>query len=110
MNFRLFHLQFDPKVEERRTAYNLVVDAIQGNRRTDATLDTIKNLAQQKYPPAMYLYAKLLEAGERLSQGSGSGVSDYERSGREKLRGGSVRNRKDDPVRAAHGKRSGKRI
>lgn len=68
VNFRLFHLVFDPKVEERRTAYNLVVDAIQGHRRTDATLETIKNLAQQKYPPAMYLYAKLLEFGDGFPQ------------------------------------------
>lgn len=64
VNFRLFHLPYDPKKEERRTAYNLVVDAIQSHRRTDATLETIKNLAQQKYPPAMYLYAKLLEYGD----------------------------------------------
>jgi len=64
VNFRLFHQFFDPRGEERRTAYNLVVEAIQGHRRTDATLDMIKNLAQQKYPPAMYLYAKMLESGD----------------------------------------------
>jgi TonB family protein len=64
VNFRLFHVTFDPKNEERRSAYNLVVDAIQGHRRTEATLETLKNLAQQKYPPAMYLYAKMLEFGD----------------------------------------------
>jgi TonB family protein len=64
VNFRLFHQPFDPRGEERRTAYNLVVEAIQGHRRTDATLDSIRNLAQQKYPPAMYLYAKMLESGD----------------------------------------------
>lgn len=64
VNFRLFRQPFDPRIEERRTAYNLVVEAIQGHRRTDVTLDILKNLAQQKYPPAMYLYAKMLESGD----------------------------------------------
>jgi TonB family protein len=64
VEFRLFHRVFDPAVEERRTNYNLVVEQIQTHRRTDQTLETIKNLAQQKYPPAMYLYAKMLEAGD----------------------------------------------
>ncbi len=64
VEFRLFHRVFDPAVEERRTNYNLVVEQIQTHHRTDQTLETIKNLAQQKYPPAMYLYAKMLEAGD----------------------------------------------
>lgn len=64
VEFRLFHRVFDPAVEERRTSYNLVVEQIQTHRRTDQTLETIKNLAQQKYPPAMYLYAKMLESGD----------------------------------------------
>jgi TonB family protein len=68
VNFRLFHVTFDPKNEERRTAYNLVVDAIQEHRRTEATLETLKNLAQQKYAPAMYLYAKMLEFGDGFAR------------------------------------------
>jgi TonB family protein len=64
VDFRLFHRWFDPSEEERRTAYNLAVEAIQANRRTAQTFETIKNLAAQKYPPAMYLYAKMLEAGD----------------------------------------------
>jgi len=64
VEFRLFHRVFDPTVEERRTSFNLVVDQLQTHRRTDQTLETIKNLAQQKYAPAMYLYAKMLEAGD----------------------------------------------
>jgi TonB family protein len=64
VNFRIFHHWFDPTNEERRTAFNLAVDEIQRNMRAGHTLDTIRNLAQQKYPPAMYLYAKMLEAGD----------------------------------------------
>jgi TPR repeat protein len=64
VDFRIFHRWFDPKPEEHRTSYNLAVDAIQGHKRTEQTLETVRDLAQQKYPPAMYLYAKLLEAGD----------------------------------------------
>jgi len=64
VDFRLFHRVFDPTMEERRTSYNLVVEEIQTHRRTEKTLETIQGLAQQKYPPAMYLYAKMLEAGD----------------------------------------------
>ena len=68
VDFRLFHRWFDPKPEEHRTSYNLAVEAIQEHKRDDQTLDTIKDLARQKYPPAMYLYAKLLEAGDGFPQ------------------------------------------
>jgi TonB family protein len=64
VDFRLFHRVFDPAADQRRTSYNLVVDEIQTHRRTEKTLETIQNLAQRKYPPAMYLYAKMLEAGD----------------------------------------------
>jgi len=68
VDFRLFHRWFDPKPEEHRTSYNLAVAAIQEQRRDSQTLETIKDLARQKYPPAMYLYAKLLEAGDGFPQ------------------------------------------
>ena len=72
VKFRIFHRRFDPAAEERRLSFNLAVDAIQRKRLTReapdaATLETVGKLAQQKYPPAMYLYAKLLEAGEGLA-------------------------------------------
>lgn len=64
VEFRIFRRTFDPRVEERRTSYNLVVEQIQTHHRTGQTLETIKNLAAQKYPPAMYLYGKLLDSGD----------------------------------------------
>ncbi|HEY4365191.1 MAG TPA: TonB family protein [Bryobacteraceae bacterium] len=64
VDFRLFHRWFDPSEEQHRTAYNLAVEDIQANRRTDLTIETIKNLATQKYAPAQYLYAKMLDAGD----------------------------------------------
>jgi len=68
VDFRLFHRWFDPKPEEHRTSYNLAVEAIRANRRDEQTLDTVKELARQKYAPAMYLYAKMLEAGDGFPQ------------------------------------------
>jgi TonB family protein len=74
VDFRLFHRVFDPTAEERRTSYNLVVEEIQTHRRSEKTLATIQTLAQQKYPPAMYLYAKMLEAGDGFPRDPGQAL------------------------------------
>jgi TonB family protein len=73
VRFRIFHRPFDPTADGKRTSFNLAVDALQRARHNkeppDAeTLDTIRKLAQQKYAPAMYLYGKLLEAGDGVAQ------------------------------------------
>ncbi len=68
VKFRIFHRRFDPAAEDRRNSFNLAVDAIQRKHPTAETFDTIRKLAQQKYPPAMYLYGKLLEAGDGVPQ------------------------------------------
>lgn len=64
VDFRLFRRGFNPAADEQRTAYNLAVEEIRTHRRTEKTLTTVQSLAQQKYAPAMYLYAKMLEAGD----------------------------------------------
>jgi TonB family protein len=68
VKFRIFHRRFDPAAEDRRNSFNLAVDSIQRKRQTAETLETIRKLAQQKYAPAMYLYGKLLEAGDGFAQ------------------------------------------
>jgi TonB family protein len=73
VKFRIFHRRFDPAAEDRRLTFNLAVDAIQRKRHEKEhpgveTVDTIRKLAVQKYPPAMYLYGKLLEAGDGVAQ------------------------------------------
>ena len=73
VKFRIFHRRFDPAAEERRISFNLAVDAIQRKRRSkehpdEETLAVIRKLAQQKYAPAMYLYGKLMEAGDGMPQ------------------------------------------
>jgi len=64
VRFRIFHKPFDPGADSKRISFNLAVDAIQRKKQTKDTVDAIRKLAQQKYVPAMYLYGKLLEAGE----------------------------------------------
>lgn len=68
VKFRIFRRRFDPAAEDRRLSFNLAVDAIQRKKRSEETLETIRKLAQQKYVPAMYLYGKLLEAGDGVEQ------------------------------------------
>jgi TonB family protein len=73
VKFRIFHRRFDPVADERRTSFNLAVDAMQRKKQRqehpDAeTLETMRKLALQKYAPAMYLYGKLLESGEGIGQ------------------------------------------
>lgn len=68
VKFRIFRRRFDPGAEDRRLSFNLAVDAIQRKKQTGETFETIRKLAQQKYVPAMYLYGKLLEAGEGVPQ------------------------------------------
>jgi TonB family protein len=68
VKFRIFHRRFDPGAEERRNSFNLAVDAIQRKKQTAETYGTLHKLALQKYPPAMYLYGKLLESGDGIPQ------------------------------------------
>ena len=68
VEFRIFHRRFDPSAEERRNSFNLAVDAIQHRKQTPETIETLRKLAQQKYPPAMYLYGRLLDSGDGVPQ------------------------------------------
>lgn len=73
VKFRIFRRRFDPSAEDRRSQFNLAVDAIHRQRQerqppAAETVDIIRKLAAQKYPPAMYLYGKLLEAGDGVPQ------------------------------------------
>jgi TonB family protein len=74
VKFRIFHRRFDPSADERRTSFNTAVDAIQHKRQTPDTYDTIRKLAQDRYVPAMYLYGKMLEAGNGVPQNRDQGI------------------------------------
>jgi TonB family protein len=74
VKFRIFHRRFDPAAEERRNSFNLAVDAIQRKKQTPETIDTLRKLAHEKYPPAMYLYGRLLDAGDGVAQDRGQAL------------------------------------
>ncbi len=74
VKFRIFHRRFDPGADERRNAFNLAVDAIQRKQQTAETLEAIRRLAQQKYVPALYLYGRMLEAGDGFAQDREQGL------------------------------------
>jgi TonB family protein len=65
--FRFQNAPFDPKVEKQRTAYNVALHAVQDGKQTKATIDSLRNLASQKYPPGMYMYGKILEEGRGVT-------------------------------------------
>jgi TonB family protein len=65
--FRFRNESFDPRVEKQRTAYNVALGAVQQGKQTKATIDSLRNLASQKYPPGMYMYGKVLEDGRGVT-------------------------------------------
>jgi TonB family protein len=63
VTFRLDGLSFNQKEEKQRTAFNVALAAGQTDKITAKTLDSLRDLASQKYPPGLYLYGRLLEEG-----------------------------------------------
>ncbi len=63
VTFRLLNDSFDAKAEKQRTAYNAALHAVQDKKTNKAILDSLRNLASEKYSPGMYLYGKVLEEG-----------------------------------------------
>jgi uncharacterized protein len=66
-NFLLTSHDIDATMEEQWNTYNVALKAIQENRATPATIKTLSGLMDQKFAPAMYLYAKLLDAGQGVA-------------------------------------------
>ncbi len=76
VKFRIFRRRFDPSADDRRNQFNLAVEAVHREHQSGEpvhldTVEAIRKLAAQKYPPAMYLYGKLLEAGDGVEQDRG---------------------------------------
>ncbi len=70
VSFRFPGTWFDSKAERRRTDFNVAVTNL---RRRDRNLaeqaaKTIEELARQKYPPAMYILARLHFSGELVEK------------------------------------------
>jgi TonB family protein len=65
VNFRFPEVWFDSRAEQRRTDYNIAVrELAHGTVKSKATaLATIQKLSRQKFPPAMFSEARLIEDG-----------------------------------------------
>jgi TonB family protein len=63
VNFVLGQGSTISKNEKQRTAFNLVLRAVQQGHITPKTVESVQKLAEAKYAPGMYLYATLLNSG-----------------------------------------------
>jgi TonB family protein len=82
VSFRFPGTWFDSKAERRRTDFNVAVTNL---RRRDRNLaeqaaKTIEELARQKYPPAMYILARLHFSGELVEKNPAQALALMEAS------------------------------
>jgi TonB family protein len=65
VQFRLLGTWQDKKKERQRTSYNLALNRLRRSRGqpNPAIEETLRGLAREKYPPAMYMVAKLQSTG-----------------------------------------------
>jgi TonB family protein len=87
VNFRFPAIWFDEKEEKHRTAYNLALANIkeqeakeQEAKRRAPAVKSIKDLAQQSFPPAMYLLGVWETGGVNVDQNLAEGWSLLQKS------------------------------
>ena len=70
VNFRFPGMAFDSRSEQRRTAFNIAVVNLkqQDKKRVERGVKSIKDLAGQKFPPAMYALGTLYENGDLVER------------------------------------------
>lgn len=78
VNFRLPQLWFDNKAEKRRTAFNLAIVSLSrtnDHSRIEQSVKTIQDLANQKYPNAMYLLGRMHRSGQFVEKNPDYGLT-----------------------------------
>lgn len=78
VSFKLQGVQFDDKTERMRSSYNMAVREL--NRKdnpkiVDRAVESMQNLARQKYPAALYAVGLWKMAGEHLPKETVEGLS-----------------------------------
>lgn len=68
INFSLEGVSFDKIQEKQRTAYNVALSAIKQKKIDKKTVDSLRDLAAQKFAPGMYLYGTVLEQGRGVDK------------------------------------------
>lgn len=74
INFRLGSVPFDSKAEERRTAYNAALHNLQIAARKVKAAESIRKLADQKYPPAMSTLGEWMIEGREVPKDIPAGI------------------------------------
>jgi TonB family protein len=67
VNFNLLGVVYDKKAEKQRTDFNVALRAVQKGEPNKVVLQSIKELASEKYAPGMYLYGSILEDGRGVT-------------------------------------------
>lgn len=82
VSFRFPGTWFDSKAERRRTDFNVAVTNLRRRDRNlaDQAAKTIEELARQKYPPAMYILARLHLSGELVEKNPAQALALLEAS------------------------------
>lgn len=77
MNFRLTGQWYDRNAEERRTAFNTALATIYGKSRghPEQAVKTIRELAKEKFPPAMHLLGVLHLEGKMVEPDASKATS-----------------------------------
>jgi len=68
VHFRFLDSWYDERVERQRTSYNVAMQRLRQaeSKRQENAIKTLQDLSKQKYLPAMYLVASLMEEGKLL--------------------------------------------
>ncbi|MDP8980527.1 MAG: TonB family protein [Acidobacteriota bacterium] len=77
VNFRFLESWFDEKAERNRTAFNLVIRDLksQDAKHAEQALKTVKNLAKEKFPPAMCVLGKMHVSGDLVAKDPDQGLA-----------------------------------
>jgi TPR repeat protein len=67
VKFRLIGANFDAELEKRRTQFNHALNLAKGDsKQAESALKTFQELAEKRFPPAMYVYAEFLAQGKNI--------------------------------------------
>ena len=77
VNFRFLESRFDEKAERHRTAFNLATRDLksQDAKHAERALKTVKDLAHEKFGPAMYVLGKMQVSGELVAKDTDQGLA-----------------------------------
>lgn len=87
VNFRIAGLSFNASAEQKRTDFNKASRKLSesgaGSKEALAAVESIKELARRKYPPAMFRAGQWMLIGEHAAKDIAAGMAMIERASKE---------------------------